>query len=67
MGLDRPAGEDNDIPYTRFVKVWLNLYHRVTIDDNRLDGYPFKVRVFDKILWIIGQPDYGDRHQRPLT
>ena len=59
MGLDRPAGTDDDIPYARFVSVWLNLYGRVTIDDDRLGCYPYKVRVFDRILWIIGQPDYG--------
>ena len=47
--------------YDRFVAVWLDVYRRVesTIEDRRLDGYPYKVRVFDKILWIIGQPDLG--------
>lgn len=56
MGLDRPA---DGTPYTRFVSVWLNLYRRVerTIDDDRLGGYCYKVRVFDRILWIIGEPD----------
>jgi len=65
MGLDRPAGNDDDIPYTRFVSVWLNLYRGVSIDDDRLGGYPYKVRVFDRILWIIGQPDYGVTRRPP--
>ena len=56
MGLDRPA---DAMPYTRFLSVWFNLYDHVTIDDDRLGGYPYKVKVFDRILWIIGQPDYG--------
>lgn len=60
MDLDRPP--DAQTPYEeygRFVSVWLSLYRRATIDDGRLDGYRYKVRVFDRILWIIGQPDYG--------
>jgi hypothetical protein len=59
MGLVRPA---DDVPaYDRFVSVWLDVYRRVetTIDADRLGGYPYKVRVFDRILWIIGQPDFG--------
>ncbi len=67
MGLVRPAG--NLSPYNRFVTVWLDVYRRVesTIDDSRLDGYPYKVRVFDKILWIIGQPDFGTVPDKPET
>lgn len=45
--------------YSRFVSVWRDAYRRVSIDDDRLHGYPYKVRVFDKILWIIGQRDFG--------
>jgi hypothetical protein len=44
--------------------VWLNLYRGVRIDDARLGDYPYKVRVFDRILWIIGQPDYGDTRRQ---
>ena len=64
MDLDRPPDDKSE--YKRFVSVWLNLYRRVerTIDDVRLGGYPYKVRVFDRILWIIGEPDLGvKRHQ----
>jgi len=53
--------------YNRFVAMWLDVYRRVesTIEDRRLDGYPYKVRVFDKILWIIGQPDLGSVPYKP--
>jgi hypothetical protein len=61
MCSDQPAGKNDDMPYNRFVTVWLDLYRRVEslIDDSLLSRYPYKVRVFDKILWIIGQPEYG--------
>jgi hypothetical protein len=61
MGLERPPRALP--PYHRFVSLWLNLYRRAerTIGDrNRIGGYPYKVRVFDIILWIIGEPDYGE-------
>lgn len=45
--------------YKRFLLMWLEVYSRVQIDKTRLDGYPHTVRVFDKILWILGQPDFG--------
>ncbi len=65
MGLVRP--EDNLPQYNRFVSVWLDVYRRIesAIDDKRLEGYPYKVRVFDRILWIIGQPDYGRVQYKP--
>jgi hypothetical protein len=58
LDMDREPAKDK---YKRFLSVWLNLYRRVehTISDDLLDGYPYKVRVFDRILWIIGEPDYG--------
>jgi hypothetical protein len=56
MGLPRPVATTD---YSRFVSVWLSLYRGV---ERTLEGadYRYKVRVFDRILWIIGQPDYGD-------
>jgi hypothetical protein len=67
MNSDRPAGTDDDRPYDRFLSVWLNLYHGVTIDDDRLGGYPYKIKVFDRILWIIGERDYGEKRRQPAS
>jgi hypothetical protein len=49
--------------------VWLPLYRGVerTLDDARLGDYRYNVRVFDRILWIIGQPDYGDTRRQPAS
>jgi hypothetical protein len=59
--LDRPPLEMQYSPYSRFVAVWLSIYKRVEslIAEDHLQSYPYKVRVFDKILWIVGQPDFG--------
>jgi hypothetical protein len=66
IGLARPA---DAMEYSRYVSVWLPLYRGVerTLDDARLGDYRYKVRVFDRILWIIGQPDYGDTRRQPTS
>lgn len=57
----RPA--DQVSQYEKFVSIWLDVFQEVqhVIDPTRLAGYPFKIRVFDRILWIIGEPAYGIR------
>lgn len=66
MGLARPV---DTTEYGRFVSVWFSLYGGVerTLDDARLGDYRYKVRVFDRILWIIGQPDYGATWRQPTS
>ena len=64
MGFDPP---EDDEPYARFLSTWLKLYRGLVINDDRLGGYPYKVRVFDRILWIIGQPDYGVKWHQSAT
>lgn len=46
--------------YERFVHVWKQLYARYkeTTDNLEIGTYPYRVRVFDRILWLIGQPSY---------
>lgn len=51
----------NSTKYAAFVFVWRSLYERyeqsiAAIDDR---GYPYRVRIFDRILWLIGEPVYG--------
>jgi hypothetical protein len=47
--------------YGAFALIWLTLYDRhaslIAAIDNR--GYPYRVRIFDRILWLIGEPAYG--------
>jgi hypothetical protein len=66
MGHGRPT---DVMEYSRFVSVWLSLYREVerTLDDARLGDCRYKVRVFDRILWIIGRPDYGDTPRQPTS
>jgi hypothetical protein len=47
--------------YRPFAEVWLAMYRQVRsmIDEADLRGYPYKVRVFDKVLWIVGEPNYN--------
>jgi hypothetical protein len=52
---------DNDkSEYRKFVCVWRALYERYSsaIAAIDLQGYPYRVRIFDKILWIVGAPVY---------
>lgn len=47
--------------YGAFADMWLAMYNNVLplINDADLQGYPYKVRVFDKVLWIAGEPNYN--------
>lgn len=47
--------------YGSFADVWLAMYNQVVpiIDQADLQDYPYRVRVFDKILWIVGEPNYN--------
>jgi hypothetical protein len=49
--------------YRKFVHVWKALYDRYgrTLDDVGIGTDPYRVRVFDRILWIIGEPRFGVR------
>jgi hypothetical protein len=46
--------------YAAFVGMWLNLYEVVkdVLDQADLSSYPFKVRIFDRFLWDLGQPSF---------
>jgi hypothetical protein len=47
--------------YGKFVHIWKALYDRYsgTLEAIDLGDYPYRVRIFDKILWLIGKPGYG--------
>lgn len=46
--------------YSQFVHVWKQLYakHRDTLESLDIGSYPYRVRVFDRTLWLIGRPSY---------
>jgi hypothetical protein len=46
--------------YEAFVSAWFALYERVEpfLDQADLSYYPYKVRVFDRLLWDLGQPSF---------
>lgn len=46
--------------YEQFVHIWKLLYerNRVTIENLEIGSYPYRVRVFDAVLWLLGQPSY---------
>lgn len=46
--------------YEQFVHVWKHLYTKYEWVLGSLDmgTYPYRVRVFDRILWLIGRPSY---------
>jgi hypothetical protein len=46
--------------YRQLAHIWKALYarHAATIAEIEMHGYPYRVRVLDVILWIIGSPGY---------
>jgi hypothetical protein len=46
--------------YGSFVDVWLQFYDRIKplIEQSDLQGYIYKVRVFDGFLWYLGKPEF---------
>ncbi len=54
------AAPSSGADYYQFVSVWTQFYKKYldTISGLDTDGYPYKVRVFDRILWMIGKDQY---------
>lgn len=52
---------ESDLEYRKFVHVWKAVYDRYVSAINSIDigSYPYRVRIFDKILWLIGEPRYS--------
>lgn len=58
---DLPSVPEGATRYGAFVLIWRTLYDRyapsIAAIDNK--GYPYRVRIFDRILWLVGAPVYG--------
>jgi hypothetical protein len=57
---DTAPTADEKSKYRKFACVWKTLYERYAsaIAAVDLQGYRYPVRIFDKILWIVGTPRY---------
>jgi hypothetical protein len=57
----------SDPEYRKFVHIWKVLCDRYAraINEIELGAYPYRVRIFDKILWLLGEPRYGRRPTIP--
>jgi len=53
--------------YRKFIHVWKTLYDRYARAINEIESgtYPYRVRIFDKVLWLVGEPLYGRRLEIP--
>jgi len=62
--LLRMAPEPTQSKYAAFLDVWLQVYDEVrpVIEKADLDGYPYKVRVLDRLLWYLGKPSFDATH-----
>ena len=47
--------------YEQFVHVWKQLYakHKETIEGLDIGAYKYRVRVLDRVLWLVGRPAYS--------
>jgi predicted small secreted protein len=56
-----PPVPKSALKYDAFVLIWKTLYDRYALSLGAIDnkGYPYRVRIFDRILWLIGEPVYG--------
>lgn len=54
--LYRMLPEPDQTRYGLFVDVWLQLYEKLkpVIEQADLKGYPYRIRVLDKLLWHLG-------------
>lgn len=52
---------EGESEYRKFVHIWKALYRRYqrTVNEIPIGDYPYRVRIFDVILWLIGRPRYG--------
>jgi hypothetical protein len=47
--------------YYQFAYTWQRIYERYRDAVEGIDarGYPYRVRIFDQVLWTLGEPGYG--------
>lgn len=67
LEADTTSLPETDSDYRKFVHLWKTLYDRYAAALNEIDigTYPYRVRIFDKILWLLGEPRYGRRTAIP--
>ena len=57
---DLPKASKSASSYESFAIIWRAFYDRYSSDIAAIphQGYPYSVRIFDRILWILGAPKY---------
>jgi hypothetical protein len=57
---DLPTIPMNASKYGAFALIWRALYDKYAVAISEIDhrGYPYRVRIFDRILWLLGAPSY---------
>jgi hypothetical protein len=60
LDSEAPTISEDRTDYEQFVRVWKDKYvrHEKALSEVEMNGYPYRARVFDVILWIIGRPGY---------
>ncbi len=58
---------DGTARFEQFAHTWCRLYDIAQFDSVSIGDYPYRVRVFDRILRIIGEPGYGLVPYQPLA
>lgn len=55
-----PAIGERQPDYERFARFWKDRYdrHEKALSEIAMNGYKYRARVFDVILWLIGRPGY---------
>lgn len=58
--LCRVVSPSSERSYDNYADVWLQIYEKIrpVIDAADLNGYPYKVRVLDGVLWYLGRPSF---------
>jgi len=65
--LSRMMPSQSQPEYACFIDVWFQVYQEVkpVIDQSNLNGYPYKIRVLDRLLWHLGQPSFESQRDTP--
>ncbi len=60
MVEEKPPAKDKS-DYYKFAYTWrlIDERYREAIEGMDMGEYKYRVRIFDKVLWILGEPGYG--------
>jgi hypothetical protein len=49
--------------FAAFIDVWFQVYHEIepVLDQSCLNGFTYKIRILDWLLWYLGKPSFDKR------